>query len=76
LSQIAWAADGKSLFALAQSASSIAILALDATGNPKVLHEMPAGTGWVPSIVPSPDARSLAFTRRMFIHDVMLLENP
>jgi hypothetical protein len=37
---------------------------------------MPAGTGWVPSIVPSPDARSLAFTRRMFIHDVMLLENP
>jgi hypothetical protein len=44
LSQISWAADGKSLFALAQSASSMAILALDSNGNPRVLHEMPAGS--------------------------------
>jgi len=75
LSQISWAADGWGLFALAQSDSSLAILSLDAAGNPKVLHEIPAGAGWVASIVPSPDGRSLAFTRRMFIHDVMLLEN-
>jgi hypothetical protein len=76
LSQVSWAADGKSLFALAQSASSMAILALDSNGNPRGLHEMPSGTGWVSSTVPSPDGRLLAFTRRMFIHDVMLLENP
>ena len=76
LSQISWAADGRSLFALAQSSSSLAILSLDAEGKPRVLYEMQAGTGWVPSLVPSPDGRSLAFTRRMFIHDVMLLENP
>jgi hypothetical protein len=30
----------------------------------------------VSGIVPSLDGRLLAFTRRMFIHDVMLLENP
>ena len=75
LSQISWAADGKRWFALAQSASTIAIVSIDANGNPKVLHEMATGTGWVPSIVASPDGRSLAFTRRMFIQDVMLLEN-
>jgi hypothetical protein len=76
LSQISWAADGKSLYALAQSASSMATLVLDSNGKPRVLHEMPSGTGWVSSIVPSPDGRLLAFTRRMFVHDVMLLENP
>ncbi len=76
LSQVSWAADGKRLFALAQSSSAMVVLALDASGNPRVLYELPTGTGWIPSIVPSRDGRSLAFTRRMFIHDVMLLENP
>jgi eukaryotic-like serine/threonine-protein kinase len=75
LSQIAWAADGKSWFALAQSSSSYALMSIDANGNPKVLQAIPAGVAWVPSIVPSPDGRSLAFTKRMFIDDVMLLEN-
>jgi serine/threonine protein kinase len=75
LSQISWAANGKGLFALAQSASSMAILSLDANGTSRVLYEMPTGSGWISSLVPSPDGRSLAFTRRMFIHDVMLLEN-
>jgi hypothetical protein len=49
-SQIGWAADGKSLFALAQSASSMAILALDSNGNPRVLHEMPSGTVGFPAL--------------------------
>jgi Tol biopolymer transport system component len=75
LSQISWAAHGKGLFALAQSASSVAILSLDPSGTSRVLYEMPTGSGWISSLVPSPDGRSLAFTRRMFIHDVMLLEN-
>jgi hypothetical protein len=75
LSQISWAAEGKSLFVLAQSASSRTILALDSNGNPRVLDEMPSGTNWVSSTVSSPDGRLLAFARRMFIHDVNLLEN-
>jgi Tol biopolymer transport system component len=73
--QISWAADGKNLFALAQSPSSIALLSIDANGNPRVLQEMPSGAGWVSGIVPSPDGRSLAFTRRIYVDDIMLLEN-
>ena len=75
LQKIRWAADGKSLFALAASASSFALLSIDANGNPSVLNEIPSGTGWVESIVPSPDSQSLAFTKRTYVDDVMLLEN-
>jgi Tol biopolymer transport system component len=75
LRNINWAADGKSFFAHAQSASSIALVAIDPNGNPRVLCEFPVGAGWVDSIVPSPDGRSLAFTKRTFVNDVMLLEN-
>jgi serine/threonine protein kinase/Tol biopolymer transport system component len=75
LSQISWAADGKSWFVLAQSGSSIAILSLDAKGTARVLYEMPAGAGWISSLVPSPDGRSFAFTKRMYLTDVVLLEN-
>ena len=75
LQQIRWAADGKSLFAHAQSASSFALLSVDAKGNSRVLHEIPGGAGWVDNIVPSPDGRSLAFTKRTYVNDVMLLEN-
>jgi|HubBroStandDraft_5_1064220.scaffolds.fasta_scaffold03181_3 serine/threonine protein kinase len=75
LPNIRWAADGKSLFAHAQSASSWALLLIDASGNPRVLYEIPVGAGWVDSIVPSPDGRSLAFTKRTYVNDVMLLES-
>ena len=75
LAVISWAADGKNLFALAEPGSSWAILSIDADGNPKVLYEIPGGAGWVSTIVPSPDGKHLAFTKRMFVDDVMLLEN-
>jgi eukaryotic-like serine/threonine-protein kinase len=75
LQQISWAVDGKSLFALARSDSSFDLLLIDAKGNARVLYEIPAGTGWIASIVPSPDGRSLAFTKRTYVNDVMLLEN-
>jgi DNA-binding winged helix-turn-helix (wHTH) protein/Tol biopolymer transport system component len=75
LAVISWAADGKNLFALAEPGSSWAILSIDANGNPKVLYEIPAGAGWVSTIVPSPDGKRLAFTKRMYGDDVMLLEN-
>jgi WD40 repeat protein len=75
LAQISWAADGKNLFALAQSPSSIALCYVDANGNPRILHEIPAGAAWVSNIVPSPDGRSLALTKRTYTVDVVLLEN-
>jgi DNA-binding winged helix-turn-helix (wHTH) protein/Tol biopolymer transport system component len=75
LAVISWAADGKNLFALAETGSSFAILSIDADGNPRVLYEIPAGAGWVSTIVPSPDGKRLAFTKRVYVHDVMLLEN-
>lgn len=76
LAEVSWAADGQGLFALAQSTSSVALISLDAKGKAKVLQEMPSGATWVSSIVPSPDGRSLAFTKRIYREDVMLLENP
>jgi Tol biopolymer transport system component len=75
LQHISWAANGTSLFALAPSGPSWDILSIDANGKPGVLYEVPAGAGWVSSIVPSPDGRSLAFTKRTFVNDIMLLEN-
>jgi eukaryotic-like serine/threonine-protein kinase len=73
--QIRWAADGNSLFAVAESASSWALLSINAKGDARVLYKIPMGTGWIASLVPSPDGRSIAFTKRVFVNDVMLLEN-
>jgi Tol biopolymer transport system component len=75
LQHIRWAADGKSWFALAFSDSSVALLTVDANGKSRILYEMPAGAAWIASIVPSPDGKRLAFTKRMYVKDVMLLEN-
>jgi eukaryotic-like serine/threonine-protein kinase len=75
LQHIKWAADGKHLFALAQSSSSWSLLSVDANANPRVLQEIPAGAGWIAGIVPSPDGKRLAFTKRVFVNDVMLLED-
>ena len=75
LQQVSWAADGKSLFAVAETASSWDILSIDARGTPRVLYATPMGVAWFPSIIPSPDGRSLAFTKRTFVNDVVLLEN-
>jgi serine/threonine protein kinase len=72
---VKWAAGGKSLFALVEDASSHALISLDTNGNPRVLYEIPAGAGWISSIVPSPDGRHLAFTKRVYVNDVMLLED-
>ncbi len=75
LSTISWAADGKGMFAQAQDFISIALLSIDENGNPRVLQQLPAGSAWIPDIVPSPDGRSLALTKRTYLEDVMLVEN-
>ena len=73
LSRVRWAANGKSWFVFAQG-SSLALLSVNANGNPSVLQEMPS-MGYFPYIAPSPDGKRLAFTKRTFVNDVMLLEN-
>jgi serine/threonine protein kinase len=76
LSWISWTADGKNLFAVAAVGSSLwAILSIDANGNPRALYEVPLGAAWITHIAPSPNGRSLAFTKRIYVNDVMLLEN-
>jgi Tol biopolymer transport system component len=74
LQHISWAADGQNLFAL-EFGSSVSLLLIDAIGTRKVLYEIPAGAGWISSIVPSPDGKHLAFSKRVYVGDVMLLEN-
>jgi eukaryotic-like serine/threonine-protein kinase len=74
LSVISWAADGRGWFAYAESDNSAdALLSIDANGNPKVLQEIPSGI--LMAIVPSPDGKRLAFTKRGYADGVMLLEN-
>jgi eukaryotic-like serine/threonine-protein kinase len=75
LQQVSWAADGKNLFAVANAVSAWEILSIDAQGTPRVLYSVPMGVAWFPSMIPSPDGRSLAFTKRTFVEDAMLLEN-
>jgi len=76
LENIAWAADGKHLlFAETASASGYSLLSIDEKGNPRLLYELPAAAGWFLTVVPSPDGRYLALTKRTYANDVMLLEN-
>jgi len=75
LARVSWAADGKSWFASPSSDAKNALLSIDANGRSRVLYEIPAGAGWIASIVPSPDGKRLAFTERVYVKDVMLLEN-
>jgi len=72
---VAWAADGKHLYAETASASGYSLLSIDEKGNQTVLYELPAAAGWLLYIAPSPDGRYFAFTRRAYANDVMLLED-
>jgi Tol biopolymer transport system component len=75
LEVISWSADGKGLFASAQSSSSIALISINVDGSYKILEEMPVGAAWISGIAPSPDGKHLAFTKRVYVWNVMLLEN-
>lgn len=59
LSNVAWAADGKSLFLCSFSSRGTAILHMDLTGNSKLLFKEPS---WdIFALSPSPDGHYLAF---------------
>ena len=75
LTGIAWAADGKRFFAIAGSDASSALISIDPTGKLMVLHEVDPGRAWLGIPIASPDGRYLAFTKRTYVSDLVILEN-
>jgi serine/threonine protein kinase/Tol biopolymer transport system component len=74
IQSLAWAADGKHLFATAW-AQSAAILLVDLRGNLQVLTEAPAAEEWLYGPVASPDGHYLAYMKRVFESNVIMLEH-
>jgi serine/threonine protein kinase/Tol biopolymer transport system component len=75
LQSIAWSADGSHLFATAWSPTTTALLLIDLRGNLQVLTDAPQGEGWLNNPVPSPDGRYLAYMKRTYESNVMMLEH-
>jgi serine/threonine protein kinase/Tol biopolymer transport system component len=72
---VSWSADGGHLFATAYTGSSFVLLFIDLRGNLRVLTEVPEGEAWLYKPVASPDGRYLAYEKRTFESNVMMLEN-
>jgi serine/threonine protein kinase len=73
---LTWAADGKSLFATAWLPNDIQVLLfIGPNGNLQVVDETSAGKGWFEDMRASPDGRYLAYTKRIYDTNVVLLEN-
>ena len=72
---LAWAADGKSLFLSTLLGSSVVIASANSNGRLTTLYK--AGTERTLFSLPivSPDGHSLAFTQTSFVSDLVLLEN-
>ncbi len=75
LTDIGWAADGKRLFAITASESSSALISIDPAGRLAILHEVDPGQAWLGLPIASPDGRFLAFTKRTYVSDLVMLEN-
>jgi len=73
---IAWDAGGIRWFATAtaQSDGGSTLVAIDSDGSTHVLKHERRGTAWFNSLRVSPDGRHLAFTKRVYRSDLMLLE--
>jgi serine/threonine protein kinase len=74
LTSVGWAADGKRLFAVARSESSSAVILIDPNGKLAVLHEVNPRQAWIGMPIASPDGRYLAFTKRTYMSNLVLLE--
>ena len=74
MQSVAWAADGNHLFATAWGQSAV-ILLIDLRGNLQVLDEAPAAEEWLYGPVASPDGHYLAYQKRVFEGNVMMLEH-
>lgn len=75
LGSIAWAADGKHFFATAATATSFVLSSIDLQGNTQVLAEVPMGEAWLSYPVPSPDGHHLAYMKRTYDSNVVMLEH-
>jgi hypothetical protein len=69
---LAWAADGKALFATAWASKNPPVLRISLTGEVKVAHE---GLLHVANPVPSPDGRSLAFGENTMESNLWVIRN-
>jgi eukaryotic-like serine/threonine-protein kinase len=72
LTAVCWAADGKHLFAIGESESSSALIAIDPAGRLAVLQEVDPAQAWLGLPIASPDGRFLAFTKRTYVSDLTL----
>jgi eukaryotic-like serine/threonine-protein kinase len=72
---VAWSADASHLFSTADAASFRALLSIDLRGNQQLLAEVPGGGAFLCHPVASPDGRYLAYTKRTFESNVMMLEH-
>jgi len=75
MQSVAWSADGGHLFGTAWSGTSTALLFIDLRGNLQVLADAPTNEAWLYNPVASPDGRYLAFMKRTFESNVMMLEH-
>jgi Tol biopolymer transport system component len=76
LTDIAWSANGKTLFASGWSgAGADALVSIDSSGGVNVLKLERSGTAWFFALRVSPDGRYLAFSKRAYRSDLVLLEN-
>jgi serine/threonine protein kinase/Tol biopolymer transport system component len=75
LQRVTWSADGSHLFATVWSATSSALLFIDLHGNLRLLAEVPANSGWLDYPVASPDGRYVAYQKRTYESNVMMLEH-
>jgi serine/threonine protein kinase len=72
---IAWSADGNHLFATAATGTSFVLCSIDLHGKMQVLAEVPQGEAWLSYPVPSPDGHHLAYMKRTFENNVMMLDH-
>ncbi len=72
----AWSADASHLFATASSKVSVVLLCIDLQGNQRVMYETTPAEGWLGWFpVASPDGHYLAYQKRTFESNVMMLEH-
>jgi len=72
---VAWSADGGHLLATAYTGTSFVLLFIDLRGNLRVLTEVPWGEAWLYKPVPSPDGHYLAYMKRTYESNVVMLEH-
>lgn len=75
LQDVCWSADGTHLFITTWLPVSYELLSVDLMGRSKVLYTSTLSDGWMHHPIASPDGRFLAFTRRKFSMDLVMLEN-